>query len=136
MITELKTVAITQGFGRKVSHVEAHCFGDWAVHRHIDDPALWVITLLPLGMNLPPDWCSFLSEEQAVGAMVDIARLKNSWAVVTQADLSLAMKAQMQEIAAKHGAAEGPLGMAAKADHNRFGRRIDVRPNGYGAALG
>lgn len=131
-----RTIEIAQGFGRAVSRVEAQCFGEWAVHQHVDAPHLFVITLLPLGLNLPPDWCSFPSEQQAVAAMIDIARLRNSWAVVTQADFTAELKQQLLEIAKRHGAIEGPLGIAAKADHNRLGQRLSVRPNGYGAALG
>jgi hypothetical protein len=135
-ICDRRSIQIAQGFGRPVPTVEAQCFGEWATHRHVDDPSLWVITLLPLGLNLPPDWCSFPSEQHAAGAMVDIARLRNSWGLVTQADFTLALKQQLMAIAQKHGAVEGPVGIAVKADHNRQGRRIDSRPNGYGAALG
>lgn len=135
MMTELRTIQIAQGFGGK-TEVEARCYGDWAAHRHLDVPALWVLTLLPLGLNLPPDWCSFPSEERAVDAMIEIAMLRNSWSVVTQSDFTRDLKEQLVAIAAKHGAVEGPLGMAAHADRNRFGRRLNERPNGYGAALG
>jgi hypothetical protein len=133
---ETRTIEIAQGFGHAVSQIEAKCFGDWAVHPYLDDPALWVITLLPLGLNLPPDWCSFPSEQQAVDAMIEVSSLRNSWAVVTQADFTRELKEQLMAIAQKYGAVEGPLGIAAQADHNRLGARINRRPNGYGAALG
>lgn len=133
---EARTIQIAPGFGRPVNEIDAQCFGDFAVHQHIDVPGLYVITLLPLGLNLPPDWCSFRSEEPAVAAMIDMARLRNDWSVITQADLTLALKAKLQAIAAKHGAIEGPIGIAVKADHNRLGRKVETRPNGYGAALG
>lgn len=135
-MTESREITIAQGFGHGVTHVEAKCFGDWATHEHLDVPGLWVLTLLPLGMNLPPDWCSFPSEGHAIAAMTDVARLRNSWAVVTQADFTPELGKRLKEIAAKHGAVEGPLGIAVEADRNRLGRKIDVRPNGYGAALG
>ena len=68
--------------------------------------------------------------------MVEIARLRNSWAVVTQADFTRELKEQLMAIAASHGAVSGPLGIAVQADHNRMGQRLQTRPNGYGAALG
>lgn len=129
---EARTIEIRRGLGTK-SHVEALCFGDWAAHRHLDVPSLYVLTLLPLGTNMPPDWCSFPTEQQAVDAMIEIARLKNSWAVVTQADMTKALEADLKRIAAKHGAVEGPLGIAVKADRCMFGKALDRRPNGYSA---
>jgi hypothetical protein len=130
---QVKTIEIRRGFTGSQSHVQAACFGDWAAHRHLDDPSIFVLTLMPLGLNMPPDWCSFRTELQAVSAMTEISRLKNSWAVVTQADLTKPLKAELQRIAKRHGAVEGPIGMAVKADRDRFGRQIDRRPNGYSA---
>jgi hypothetical protein len=136
MMIEARQIEIAAGFGRTVRCVEAKCVGDWAVHPHLDVPGLYVITLLPLGLSLPPDWCSFEIEDHAVQAMLAIARLRNSWSVVTQADLTPDLRDHLKAITARHGAVEGPLGVAVRADHNRFGRKVGTRPNGYGAALG
>jgi hypothetical protein len=136
MQTEKRAIQLQPGFGANVrTETEAACFGDWAAHQHLDVPDLWVLTLLPLGLNLPPDWCSFPSEAQAVDAMIEIARLRNSWSVVVQADFTRELKVQLMAIAEKHGAVEGPLGAAAQADTNRLGMKQRARPNGYGQAL-
>jgi hypothetical protein len=137
MRTEKRMIHIRPGFGANThrTEIEAVCYGDWATHQHLDVPDLWVLTLLPLGLNLPPDWCSFPTETQATEAMVEIAMLRNSWSVVTQADFTRDLKVRLMAIAARHGAVEGPLGAAAQADTSRLGKKLDVRPNGYGPAL-
>lgn len=130
-----RTIEIRPGFTGRRSKIEGYVYGEFAAHRHVDTDELWVITLLPLGLNLPPDWCSFKTLERACDAMIEISRLKNSWAVATQEDFTLELKAQLIGIAQRHGAVEGPLGMQVLADRDRFGRVIEQRPNGYQAPL-
>jgi hypothetical protein len=134
MIAEAE-IDIRPGPTGRRSRIGALVYGDWAAHRHVDDPELWVLTLLPLGLNLPPDWCSFRSSDSACAAMIEMAGLRNSWSIITQVDLTLSLKAQLQSIAANHGAIEGPLGIQALADRDRLGRLIAQRPNGYDGTL-
>jgi hypothetical protein len=96
-----------------------------------------VICLLPIGKQLPPDWCSFRTEEAAREAMVRIVRLRNDWSVITQADLTRDLKEKIMKIAEDCGAVKnGPVGHASRADQDCFGRFVKTRPNGYGPALG
>lgn len=136
MISERRLIEIRRGLG-PVSHVEAVIFGDWAAHRFLDDRSRFTITILPLGLSLPPDWCLFDTLEQASAAAEEIARLRNSWSVVTQADFTIALRDQLQEIVKRHGArSDGPVGIAALADRTVLGRKVSQRLNGYGPALG
>ena len=67
----------------------------------------------------------------------EIARLRNSWSVVTQADFTIALRDQLQEIVKRHGAySDGPVGIAALANRTVLGRKVSQRLNGYGPALG
>jgi hypothetical protein len=114
--------------------ITAKVHGSWAAHKHLDVPSLWVLTCLPIGLNLPPDWCSFPSEELAVAAMVEIEQLSNSWHIATQEHFSdPGMGRKLREIARRNGAVEGPLGLVGKVDHSALGRKLHTRPNGYSA---
>jgi hypothetical protein len=137
MMFERREIELQPGFGRfdHIRKIDAIVYGDWAAHRHLDVPDLFVLTLLPVGRKMPPEWCSFRTEQQACDAMVEIARLKNSWSVVTQSDLTIELRDQMMAIAASHGAVEGPLAQGALLDHSRLGLHLKRRPNGYGPAL-
>lgn len=109
---------------------------DFAVHRCVDLPGVWQITMLPLGMCLAIDWCGFDRFEDAVAAMRDIAALRNDWHVIQQADLTKALEARLKAIAAKHHAPERwEVGVCGFVDRDRTGRVVKQRPNGYGAAL-
>lgn len=110
--------------------VPALRFGDWAAHRG-GAPGRYVITLLPLGLCLPPQWCWFPSLRQAVAAMLEIARMKNSWAFVTQEDLTVELGERMRAICLHHGSLPGPMGLTVDADTSVTGRRLSRRPNGY-----
>lgn len=105
--------------------------GDWAVHENIDVPGLYVLTLLPLGFCLPPYWASFPSALKATRAMNAIVRLRNDWHRITQADLTVALKAKIQKIVKRCGAIEGPHAIAQAADTSALGKPMQQRPNGY-----
>jgi hypothetical protein len=109
--------------------------GDWAVHRNVDKPEHYLLTLLPLGLCLPPNWCSFARLEDAARAAAAIARMRNSWAQIVQADLTLELAAKLREIAVACGAVRGPTALTIEADHSPLGLPLTVRPNGY-ATLG
>lgn len=136
MIPERRLIEIRRGLGSQ-SHVDAVVYGDWAAHPFLDDPARFTLTILPLGLSLPPDWCLFDTLEQACAAADEIARLRNSWSVVTQSDFTLALRDQLQAIVRRHGARnDGPVGIAALADRTVLGRKVEQRLNNYGSALG
>jgi hypothetical protein len=115
------------------SSVRAWRLGDWAAHQQISNPELYALTLLPIGLSLPFVWASFASLGAAVGAMRDIARLRNSWGVVTQADFTRSLRDQLMEICQRHGAIEGPIQMVADCDRGSLGVLPGARLNGYAA---
>lgn len=114
------------------NQVDAWRLGDWAAHRQIDTPDLYGLTLLPIGLSLPFCWASFTMLHHAVGAMREIARMKNSWSVVTQADFTFALRDRLMAICAHHGAVEGLAQLQWPADRGLLGRPIG-RLNGYAA---
>lgn len=134
-------------FAATIDKVEAWCFGDFGVHRCLDLPGLWRITILPLGLSLAPDWCAFDRFADAVAAMKAMQACRNEgWHAIAQADLTKALESRLKAIALRHGApperhaitATGRawvLGITGEADRNRYGRVIRHRPNGYGPAL-
>jgi hypothetical protein len=63
---------------------------------------VWTMTHLPSGFAFDPIF-NFNSEEGAVGAMVEVAALKNSWAILEYEELK-PISGKLREIAAKHGA--------------------------------
>lgn len=105
--------------------------GDWAVHEAAGMPGRFTITLLPLGMCLPTDWATFERSGDALRAMIVIVRLRNDWHRIEQADLTVVLKARLQDICSRHRAmARAPVGFAQVADHDFFGLAAD-RLNGY-----
>ncbi len=136
MYSERRLIEIRPSLGT-IRHVEAIVYGDWAAHAFVDDRSRFTITIVPLGLSLPPDWCLFDTLEQACAATEEIARLRNSWSQITQADFTIALRDQLQEIVKRHGArSDGPVGIAALADRTVLGRKVTQRLNGYGPALG
>jgi hypothetical protein len=82
----------------------AHRFGDFAVHRpdgFFNDG--WRITHLPTGRYLADGFSTF---ERAIGAMIEVARLRNDWAV--DGWLSDGIRDKCNEIVASYG---GHVGM-------------------------
>jgi hypothetical protein len=123
-----RTIALRGLFGER--EVEACCFGDWAVHASLDVPDRYVLTLLPIGLCLPPDWCWFARPRDALRAMVAIARLKNSWAIVQQVDLTVALGQRLRAICAACGSERGPTALTIDADLTVAGTPAP-RQNGY-----
>jgi hypothetical protein len=77
----------------------AHRFGDFAVHRpdgFFNDG--WRITHLPTGRFLADGFSTF---ERAIGAMIEVARLRNDWAIVE--DFSERIRDRCNEIVASYG---------------------------------
>jgi hypothetical protein len=111
-----------------MTDVYAWRLGDWAAHRQLDTPQLFGLTLLPIGLSLPFCWASFRTLVAAAAAMREVARLRNSWSIVTQADFTAALRAQLETICRRHGAIEGPIQMQWPADTPLYG---GARLNGY-----
>lgn len=109
--------------------------GDWVVHEQLADPTLWCITHLPLGLSLPLVWASFTRSADAVAAMVEVARLRNSWARVTQEDFTSQLREQLVAICQKHHAVEGPVQFIQHAERTVRGDfESNARFNGYRSA--
>lgn len=114
--------------------VEAYTYGDWGTYQHGAIPGAWSLVLLPLGLCLPPDWSTFRTAEQARAAMVEIARLKNSWHLVRQEDLTKEIGEKMKAICQRRGSIperESYSCAAEKADEPRIGMSRPRRLNGY-----
>lgn len=125
----------SEGSATPFVHTYAYVFGDWGVHRHLDNPQHWIITMLPSGMSVPPDFCTFLDPCKAFAAAKAFQRLRNDWHIIRQENLTLELKAKMMDICESNGAIKGLIGMTGKLDHNAFGARRSKRPNGYGPSL-
>lgn len=105
--------------------------GDWAVHEAAGMPGRWCLTLLPLGLCLPTDWATFERALRAIRAMRAIVLMRNDWHRIEQADLTLALKARLQDICRHYGAlAQAPVGFSQVADQDFFGIGA-ARLNGY-----
>lgn len=137
--TERKTITLRAGPmrpGAMTFETEGYVYRDMAVHQCIDDPKLWQISILPLGLCLAIDWCAFDDCRAAIAAMKEMAALRNDWHLVRQADLTKALEARLKDIAKRHGAPERwEVGACGYSDRNKYGRVVAERPNGYGAAL-
>lgn len=117
-----------------VSRVNGWRLGDWVVHRQLHEPQRFCLTLLPLALSLPLTWASFRSRHDAIGAMGEIVRLKNSWSVTTQADLTKQLEAALRRICARHGAFQtGDVQPTCEAGRSLLGAPTAQRFNGYPA---
>lgn len=103
------------------SVVDAWCLGDWAAHWQIDEPDRWCLTLMPIGMSLPFVWASFPTFRRAVKAMRDIARMRNDWHLVRQADLTKELGDRLKAICLRHGAEHGAVQAQWPADRTLLG---------------
>ena len=113
------TITVRGMFGDRT--IDCWQFGDWAVHRQVDNPSLWAITFIPQGLSLPFAWASFRFRRDAIAAMTAIGRLKNSWRQATQADFDAAMRRRLMAICTSRGAIDGGLQVGQRMDHGRFG---------------
>jgi hypothetical protein len=87
----------------KIRKRAAHRFGDFAVHRGEEADLLkgdWTITHLPTGRALASEFRTF---ERAVDAMVEVARLRNDWAVISDEDIDDDLKIKCRDIISKFG---------------------------------
>lgn len=81
-------------------------FGDLAAHGH---GRRWTITHLPSGRSMRNAHCWFDSAEKAVAAMIEIAKLKNSWDFVEVTHETLIeLRDRIKDIADKHGGKKPP----------------------------
>lgn len=113
------------------SEVAGWRLGDWAAHRQLAHPDLWCLTHMPTALSLPLVWASFERLPDAVAAMRTIARLKNSWARVTQADFTIELGARIRDICERHHAIAGPLQWAQDANKSVLGLNSTRRWNDY-----
>lgn len=77
--------------------------GAWAVHAQFAQPDLYCITHSMLGLTLPLEWASFLSEGQAMEAAMDVQRVRDDWLRITQRDLSPDLAERLHDICQRHG---------------------------------
>lgn len=82
--------------------VHGHRYQEFAVHRLASEGMFdpWRISHLPSGHVAGKE---FPTLEQAAAAMIEIAKLRNDWAVVQQDDLSARLRAQVIEVVERHG---------------------------------
>jgi hypothetical protein len=100
-----------------------HRYQEFAVHRWdvTDMFDRWRVTHLPSGHMVSRN---FPNIDQAAEAAVAIARLRNDWAVIQEADLTPELRDKVREITARFG---GEI-----VEHERPSIRSER--NGYGAA--
>ena len=129
MITR-QTIQILGLFGHRF--IAAYRLGDWAAHENVDIPGQWVLTLLPLGLNLPTRWATFSTSGRAILAMREITRVRNDWSVITQADMTKELGRRLKHICIRCGSiSNAPNSLAHRVDTNRFGKPASKRQNGY-----
>jgi hypothetical protein len=113
--------------GVKARRVTAHRYLDWAVHR-VDTADLfksrWCLTHLPSGRRGADD---FSSLEGAVGAMVEIARLRNDWFCIEDGATTAEVGRKVEEIIKRHDP-------RARLANGRKGGAIKNVLNGYSGA--
>lgn len=98
-------------------------FGDLAAHQF---GKRWTLTHLPSGTSLKNGNCIFRNVESAVGAMIEISRLRNSWDFIDISDEErLVLRDTVSEIGKKFGGMDGK-GKEYAAYRSGL--------NGYGAA--
>lgn len=86
-----------------VRRVPAHRFGDFAVHRGEAADLFreeWRITHLPTGRCVADEFRTF---ERAVDAMIEIARLRNDWAVIDDEGCTEELKQKVVDVVRKYG---------------------------------
>jgi hypothetical protein len=89
-----------------VTSVEAAVIGEWAAHKQIHSDA-FCITHIESGLSLPFAWASFHVFKAALGAAERINRLKNSWHLLRQDDLTMELKDRLVKICRTCGAFAG-----------------------------
>jgi hypothetical protein len=98
--TESVTVAERTRRGWKPRIVAGHRYQEFAVHQWgrdmFDD---WRISHLPSGCLIG---AGFSTVDQAAEAMVEIAKLRNDWAVFQEADATLKLRNQVAKILERH----------------------------------
>lgn len=81
--------------------VPAHRYQEFGVHRldgNLFEP--WRISHLPSGQLVA---VGFENVDAAVAAMIEIAKLRNDWAVIEKEDLNFDLKDKCDAIMRKHG---------------------------------
>jgi hypothetical protein len=119
---ELETIDMRTLAGAR--RVTAWRRGDWAVHRLVNRDG-WTISHVPSGQSTA---LAFGAADQACAAMIEIARLRDDWAVMRREEFQ-PLYPTFVAIAARHGGAALPIHPLAAA----LARR-DFRPNLNGYA--
>lgn len=105
--------------------VEGWRYQDFIVHQWNDgelfDP--WRVSHLPTGMLL----ARFSKDENACEAMIEIAKLRNDWAIIRQGDLTIETRDKCKSIIEKY---KGEF-----ANGRRDGTQMRYDLNGYATAL-
>lgn len=121
---------IVRGYGGH-TEVDGWRLGDWAAHQQLADPSQWCITHLPTGLSLPLIWASFKTRGAAIGAMQEIVTLKNSWAFITQKEMTRELGEKLRAICLRYGAQEGPVQIKRDLEESDVGLPSVKRYNGY-----
>ena len=101
---------------------------DIAAHKRLDMPEWWTITHLPSGIGFA-NLGLFSESEKAVGALLEIARLRNSWRHVDYDEI-IGMKETFVSIFKKHGARDDVYS-CTPADQKYY--RTDMNETGSAA---
>lgn len=113
-----------RGEGVPTRAVSAWCFRDFALYQGSGIIPLdaWRVSHLPTGLLL----ARFPDQESACAAMIEVAELRNDWAIARAGDLSAEMVKRCEEIIARH---RGALPVVSRLAYEV---RYDL--NGYGNA--
>lgn len=98
-----ETVEIQRRKPPLVRRVPAHRYGDFAVHRNESMDLFkqdWAITHLPTGRLLADNFRTF---ERAAAAMIDVARIRNDWAIVGDEECTDELRDRCREIVGRYG---------------------------------
>jgi hypothetical protein len=94
---EAREIEIRTGNRDLPRRVHAWCFGDFAIHKWTDgNPSEgWRLTHLPTGLLVA---VGHWSRDEAIEAMIEVARLRNDWAVIKDEDLTDGLADQVSSI--------------------------------------
>ena len=128
---ELRTIEMSDE-GDRIHRVPAWCSGELGAYQaHFvspPPPSAWLIACLPLGAGFPAHWLCFTRIEDAVAAIHDLARLRNSWATLETWPLEL--KAQVIRIGLRHNRHDLPKQSVGRVN-NPVPRYNGARPEDY-----
>lgn len=73
--------------------VEATIFGELAVHKSIDDPDLWVVSIVAVGKKITGKYGEYLNTEKRAKRFAEVCTKLFDWSLIrSQADANKHMK--------------------------------------------